>query len=341
MVTARLQNRSTFTSTEITFQNFLFANKLLKLNMKTLSTSLKINQMQLPNFLGIGSERCASTWIHSVLSKHPQLYLPERKEFNFWSGEITKENLENYTKYFEDEKVKDCLLGEISPTYAAMYSEEVALLKELIPDLKVIFIIRNPVDRLISSITRQWTFFYIDKGASTNRNIFSILRCVDKGLSRRLTDYLRTYQIWSEHLGKDHIFLEKFDNISSNPQGVIIKILDFLDVQPIIDETALIKKRNISNNEVKTEIPELLKWYIAVEWLPKVKQMAIMLPLDLSDWIENLESIVGKNKFNVKFWFIYIVHKIYFYIPYSLLYSLAKYFQVQMKVAKTRRDLGL
>ncbi|MEA5575035.1 sulfotransferase [Anabaena sp. UHCC 0451] len=309
--------------------------------MKTLSSSLKINQIQLPNFLGIGSERCASTWLHYVLSKHPQLYLPERKEFNFWSGTITKEKLEEYLKNFEHEKANACLLGEISPTYAAMYSEEVALLKEVIPELKVIFIIRNPVDRLISSITRQWTFFYVDKGASTNRNLFFLLRCVDKGLSRRLTDYLRTYQIWSKCLGKDHVFLEKFENLSSNPQGFLIRVLEFLGVQPIIDESVMNSKRNKSNEDVKTEIPEFLKWYMAVEWLPKVKQMAIILPLDLSDWIENLEFIVGKNKFNIKFWFIYIVHKIYFYIPYSLLYSLAKYFQVQMKVAKTRRDLGL
>ncbi|MFM2063178.1 MAG: hypothetical protein RLZZ507_2848 [Cyanobacteriota bacterium] len=291
------------------------------------------------HFLGLGSERCASTFLHLVLKQHPQLCLPKRKEMNFWSGSINQQKLADYLRNFEHNK--NCLAGEISPTYAAMYAEEVALVKEFIPDLKVILIIRNPLDRLISSITRRWTYSHVDKKASTNTNLLFLLRSVDNGLSRRLTDYARTYQIWSEHLGKDKIFLEKFENISSDPQGVLMRILDFLEVNSNIDENALLKKPNQSKEELKSEIPAFIKWYIAVEWLPKVKRMAIVLPLDLSNWIENLEAIVHQNKYNLKFWCIYVFHKIYFYLPYYYLYSLYKYFQVKMKVAQTKRELAL
>ncbi|MFM5900189.1 MAG: sulfotransferase family protein [Dolichospermum sp.] len=292
------------------------------------------------HFLGLGSERCASTFLHLVLKDHPQLCLPKRKEMNFWSGSITEQKLVEYLKNFEYNK--NCLVGEISPTYAAMYSEEVGLVKQLIPNLKVILIIRNPLDRLVSSITRSWTYFHVDKKVSNDRNFFSLLRYVDLGLSRRLTDYLRTYQIWSKHFGKDNIFLEKFENISSYPQDVLTRILDFLEVNSnIIDESVFLKKPNKSKEELKSEIPEFLKWYIAVEWLPKVKKMAILLPLDLHNWIQDLEAIVYKDKYNLKFWLIYVFHKIYFYIPYYSIYPLYKYFQIKMKIAKTRRDLAL
>lgn len=37
-----------------------------------------------PDFLGIGTARSASTWLHSRLSQHPDVYLPKLKELHFF-----------------------------------------------------------------------------------------------------------------------------------------------------------------------------------------------------------------------------------------------------------------
>lgn len=296
---------------------------------------MQISRREL-NFLGIGSQRCASTWLYYALKKSPKINLP-RKELNFWSGFVTREGV---NEYFEQFRQNDCeqaiICGEISPTYSAMYPDEVALLKSLLPDLKIIFIIRNPVDRLISSITRRGTYYKVDKGVSTNKNIFHLLRSIDTGLSIRLTDYARAYKIWSDYYGKDNIFIEKFDRIQSDSQSVLKEIFEFLGIEPVIEE---IPPQNKSKEEIKAEIPELLRWYTALTWLPKVKKMNKEIPLDLSDWIDDLQIIFAQNKYNAKYWVIFGLHQIYFRIPYHAIYPLFKFFQIKLKIAKSYRQL--
>jgi hypothetical protein len=294
------------------------------------------------NFLGLGSQRCASTWLHAVLSKYSHVYLP-RKEFNFWSGFVNQESLKDYLSEFENPPKQSYLIGEISPSYAAMYEEEVALLKEILPELRIILIIRNPVDRLISSITRGWTYHHVDKGASTSRNLFHLLKTVDSGLNIRLTDYQRTYKVWVEHFGQENVFIEKFDNIVANPELTLSKILNFLDIEPSsLNQTLdLSKKPNRSKEEIKQEIPEFLKWYIALTWLSRVKIMNQALPLELTEWVKNLEAIYHANKFNLRFWLIYLIYRLYFYIPYHFFYATFKYFQIKYKVFRSRTELKL
>ncbi len=44
----------------------------------------KINQIGKPHFLCIGATRTATTWLHYCLSQHSQIYIPPRKELNYF-----------------------------------------------------------------------------------------------------------------------------------------------------------------------------------------------------------------------------------------------------------------
>lgn len=120
----------------------------------------------LPSFICIGGQRCGSTWLHHVLSAHPQVILSP-KESSFFNLRIRIEGIEWYKNLFKstdssaNSQLANVVRGDITPTYCAMFPYEVELTKKLVPDLKVLFIIRNPVDRMISKITRQWTYLYI------------------------------------------------------------------------------------------------------------------------------------------------------------------------------------
>ena len=56
----------------------------------------------LPTFVGLGSQRSASTWLHSVLKAHPQITMTSRKEANYFGYEIQWHNLNWYTDLFRD-----------------------------------------------------------------------------------------------------------------------------------------------------------------------------------------------------------------------------------------------
>ena len=43
------------------------------------------NQVSKPSYIGIGAQKCASTWLHRILAEHPDVSVPEVKELDFFS----------------------------------------------------------------------------------------------------------------------------------------------------------------------------------------------------------------------------------------------------------------
>jgi LPS sulfotransferase NodH len=304
-----------------------------------MSQYFAVDREKLPTFICIGGQRCGSTWLDTVLRSHPQILLSP-KESSFFNLKIRTEKLEWYYQFFDtshhsSHAPEKFAKGDVTPAYSAMFFDEVAFVKKLVPDLKIIFFIRNPIDRMISQITRQWTYAYVDKGASTTRNLFSLLRQIDVSLSRRLTDYYMTYRIWSHFFGEDQILLKKYDDLADNPKETIREILQFIDIDELnqIPEGLFYKKPNSS--KFKNEVPDILKWYLALEWLPKVRLLQEKVQhCDFNDWINSMEKIASESHLSWKL--IRIIHKLYFAIPYKILFSIFNVFRIKFRVIKTQ-----
>lgn len=107
--------------------------------------------MTLPSFIGIGAERCGSTWLHLLLSQHPKIYVPiQRKELDFFNVNFTR-GLDWYESFFPNDQ--DAALyeaiGEISPRY--LNFPECAAQIAATPSVnKLIAILRDPIDRAYS-----------------------------------------------------------------------------------------------------------------------------------------------------------------------------------------------
>lgn len=101
-----------------------------------------------PNFLGIGSVRGGSTWLHEVLSSHEDFYLPtRRKEVQYLTKYWDKGHLwyEDFFKESGSAKWR----GEITPGYlvAPMGPNRAHSLGSV---EKLVLILRDPVERTIS-----------------------------------------------------------------------------------------------------------------------------------------------------------------------------------------------
>jgi hypothetical protein len=114
----------------------------------------------LPTFLIIGSMKCGTSSLHHYLGEHPQIQkLPAMKETNFFSGPPEGipyppgskriERLDDYERLFDPAfEVR----GEASPCYA-LYPRRKGVperIKDLVPDAKLIYLVRDPVDRALS-----------------------------------------------------------------------------------------------------------------------------------------------------------------------------------------------
>lgn len=122
--------------------------------------------MPLPNFLIIGAAKAGTSSLYYYLKQHPQVFMSAIKEPKFFAleGESldykgpdrgininSVNNLADYQKLFEG-VADEVAVGEASPMYLTS-PKAPANIKRYIPDVKLIAILRNPVDRAFSSYT--------------------------------------------------------------------------------------------------------------------------------------------------------------------------------------------
>jgi hypothetical protein len=107
--------------------------------------------MKRPNFFISGAPRCGTTALYTYLSEHPQIFMSEVKELNYFASDfpnvqkITFKSVDDYHKVFAKADERHLAVGEASPFY--LFSQ-VAFrnMAAYNPGAKVILTLRNPVD---------------------------------------------------------------------------------------------------------------------------------------------------------------------------------------------------
>jgi len=135
-----------------------------------------------PDFIIIGAMKCATSSLHDQLAATPGFFMTRLKEPNFFSNdEQFARGGDWYLSLFKHAAPGD-LCGESSTHYTKLptYPKTVERLYERLPDAKLIYVMRHPVNRLISQYTHEWTEREIDVP-------------IDEAIERypRLTDYSR------------------------------------------------------------------------------------------------------------------------------------------------------
>ena len=105
--------------------------------------------LKLPNFLGVGTQKGGTTTLHELLSNHSKVYVPPAKEIHYFDQEIQKSQ-NWYARHFESAK-KDQKCGEITPYYL-FHPEAPKRIKTVVPNARLIVLLRDPVERAISQI---------------------------------------------------------------------------------------------------------------------------------------------------------------------------------------------
>ena len=102
------------------------------------------------SFLVIGGQKCATTTLFRHLSTHPQVYMPPQKEVNFFAKpRLHARGADWYREQFFAGAPAGAILGEASPLYLASASAPERI-RQLLPDVKLVAMLRNPIDRAYS-----------------------------------------------------------------------------------------------------------------------------------------------------------------------------------------------
>jgi Sulfotransferase domain len=177
----------------------------------------------LPTFLGIGVPRAGTTWLHTLLSDHPEVYLPSRrKEVRFFDRHHDQ-GPGWYEEFFcdPDEARRFTAIGEISPQY--LYCEACpARISALLPTAKLLVMLRHPVDRAYSQF--GFVIQRRDFRGTFEEFVATRPRALEMGFySRYLEGYLR-------HFDRSKILPIVFEEAVSEHGGVRRDLAAFLGV---------------------------------------------------------------------------------------------------------------
>jgi hypothetical protein len=100
-----------------------------------------------PHFLGIGTQKGGTTTLYQLLKPHPEVFLPDNKEVHYFTKHYAAGE-EWYVEQFEA-AAPGQLRGEITPYYL-FHEAAPERIHALRPDMRLIALLRDPVERTLS-----------------------------------------------------------------------------------------------------------------------------------------------------------------------------------------------
>jgi hypothetical protein len=201
-----------------------------------------------PDFLVPGFSKCGTTTLCALLAKHEDIFISDPKEPNFLSREDYKENWAWYETLFSSAK-EGQLLGEGSTFYTTIHHEELARknIKAACPDVKLIFIARDPIAR-IESAYREFhhsgPMFGLDCDYGLGNAMDQFPAMLEDSLYwKRIKPYLDDFPA-------DNIKIVFLEDLYNNPREVIDDCLVFLKCDPAKLNGPLSEQLNSGSNKL-------------------------------------------------------------------------------------------
>jgi hypothetical protein len=286
-----------------------------------------VNKTSKPNFICIGYPKSGTSWLAHQLRNHPETYVHPFKELRFflegtyippysafnllfsrnWHYRLLRRQLmlrlkkpqfyKEHKKYFLSKHTlswyqslfpTDQIAGEVTPLYYWLTDLEVSKIAEQFPDLKIILLLRDPVERV-------WSNYKMDvrdkRGAKISTGI-DIKHPAIQQLLKIDQPYTAVISRWKQFFSNVHVCY--YDQLTKHPELFLEDILTFLSCQS--------KSFNPLNLDIKVNkttnknIPPQLKTALIEKYRPEVEALAKEFPSQYSNgWLHSYTQF-AENK---------------------------------------------
>ncbi len=218
--------------------------------------------VKLPNFLIVGAAKAGTTSLYHYLEEHPEIFMSPLKEPKFITSNFLKfpfrgigddeverkiiKDFNSYVTLFEDAK-KEKAIGEASADNLYYFEQSPFFIKKFLGDVKIIIILRNPIDRAFSAYThlvrdgREYLNFeeaLQEEEKRKKENWEFIWFYKDVGF------YYKQVKAYIENFSKVKIYL--YEDLKDNQLELIKDIYKFLEVDDSFVPSNLRVKYNVS-----------------------------------------------------------------------------------------------
>jgi len=208
-------------------------------------------------------------------------------------GWLTRYYFSNYNDqwYLNLFKKLKGIKGEITPAYSVLDEEGVAKMYELVPDAKIIFLLRNPIDRAWSHYRFSTRLLKNDVDAILKHNIQDFL---EKDPQKLRSNYLRTIDTYLKFYPKEQMLIAFYDSIKRDPEKMLSEIVNFVggDGSKVAQECDVNSKDYVSPF---LKIPEETLLYLKEQYGPMVDEMSDRYGSYCQLWKWQLEKNPSKD----------------------------------------------
>lgn len=288
-------------------------------------------QPDMPDFLGIGGTRCGTTWLHDMLRRHPELWLPPIKELHYfdrspayaspshlagdrlgdrlfgrapeqaqwrrtagrhllgaprhpttlaWKGRyyLGRPSDSWYASLFPPGG--RLVRGEITPAYSLLSRADVERVAALMPAAKILFLLRDPVERAWSGYRRR--------GLTPDQVRARLARPVD-----RRGDYLTAIARWGGAFPRGQLHVDFYDDIAADPAGLLMRVFRFLGVAESVRLAGDVTIAHRVNAAPPAPMPLEVRAALTRRHLPTIEGLADMFGGPASRWLAVAEEVLA------------------------------------------------
>jgi len=242
------------------------------------------------DFIVCGTQKGGTTALNAYFKEHAEICMACIKEVHYFDRDKYfangKPNYAKYHSFFAPNK-SHTIIGEATPIY--MYWEQAPKrIFDYRPDIKIILILRNPIERAYS----HWNMERSNKKDSLSfseaiRN--ESQRCKEAHPSQhRLFSYIdrghyldQIKRIW-KYFPKEQVLILKNEDLKSKPNETLASISDFLGIANFKN----VENKDVHSTPYVSKLSSEDRDYLRGIFEPGIKQLEKELNWDCSDWLK-------------------------------------------------------
>lgn len=241
-----------------------------------------------PTFIGIGAQKCASTWLYRILGEHPDVAVSVVKEVDFFSFHFDH-GYQWYEQHFAQVTGKR-MVGEFSPSYFCD-EDTPARIKQYLPHAKLIVSFRDPVERALSNHKHEVRVgHYTGPDFSFEAGLRNNPMYIEQG---RYATHLKR---WLEHFPHEQILVVFQEEVEDRPLEVAREVYRFLGVDAGYTPIGLRERYNLGFGVKRQWLAHVKDKLYHVTRIPALRWLwRVAASMGLKDWYRFANTVKSEQ----------------------------------------------